>query len=216
MSLSVDVQNSADDVNLFQRYLIPTESRWVRFTMMKASECAREGNIFTSRVYSVALAIGAVVMSFFNAVSYLFGMPFRFGLHIFHFDPFNAFVDLGEDVTAVLRSLVFVSLGVTFVVAGLLFPEAIFTHFAPEDEGNEKERLQQEIERLAEENKELEKMLTTAIGNQVEDIRLAHDAVAGVAVDRQELQALRTERDELQTRLGELQNRGFWERLRNQ
>jgi len=118
--------------NIFQMYLIPEESKWVRFSMLKAGELSNRSNFFLSHFLSVGCAIAAVAMSFFNTFSYLLQIPFKIPLKIVQFDPIGIVTGIVGDLLGAAKSVVFVSMGATFVVAGLLFPREIFTHFAPE------------------------------------------------------------------------------------
>jgi|GEM_PF-2714032 len=127
--------------NVFQKYLIPEESKWVRFSMLKAGEFANRSNFFLSHFLSVGCAIAAVAMSFFNALSYLLQIPFIIPLKIVQFDLIGIATGISYDLIGVAKSIVFVSMGATFVVAGVLFPREIFTHFAPEHYLCREERL---------------------------------------------------------------------------
>ena len=118
--------------NIFQRHLIPPDSLNVRYVMQKAGEFGNRDNLFYAHVASVSMAIVAVALSFFNAFSYALRTPFNLVVNILSFSPVKMAEDLVGDLTGMAKSMVFVSLGVTFVVAGVLFPGAIFTHFAPE------------------------------------------------------------------------------------
>lgn len=120
----------------------------VRYCMQKAGIYGSHSNFFYSHIVSVAFAAGAVAMSFFNTISYFLRAPFNIILNVVQFNPIGAVVGLISDCTNVIRSLVFVSLGVTFIVAGLLFPKAIFSHFAPEYYNDLETRLREEVNLL--------------------------------------------------------------------
>ena len=132
------------EANIFQRHLIPEESRLVRYSMQQAGIYGSRTNVFYAHFVSVGFATTAVAMSFFNAISYFLQIPFRIVLKMVQFNPPGAAIALVEDATNVVKSLVFVSLGATFITAGLLSPKAIFTHFAPEYYDTLEERLKQE------------------------------------------------------------------------
>lgn len=132
--MSTNVAAQTEQQNPFQRYLIPQESRWVRFVMHQAGEFSRSDNPVTARALSVACAVAGVVLSLFNTISYLLQAPIRVLLNAVTFSPVSLAVNLIQDLKNTTLSFAFVSLGVTFITAGLLFPEPIFTNFAPEEE----------------------------------------------------------------------------------
>ncbi|MDN3505908.1 MAG: hypothetical protein P0S96_01610 [Simkaniaceae bacterium] len=134
--------------NIFQKYLIPEESKWVRFSMLKAGEFANRSNFLLSHFLSVGCAVAAVAMSFFNTFSYLLQIPFEIPLKIVQFDPIGIATGITYDLMGVAKSIVFVSMGATFVVAGLIFPREIFTHFAPEHYLSLEARLSAEVASL--------------------------------------------------------------------
>lgn len=138
------------EANVFQKYLIPSESRYVRYCMQKAGIYGNRPNFFYSHIVSVAFAIAAVVMSFFNALSYFVRIPLSILLNIVQFEPIGVVIGLINDCTNVIRSLVFVALGVWFIVAGLLFPKPIFFYFAPEYCDSLETRLMDEVSVLKE------------------------------------------------------------------
>lgn len=154
--------------NVFQRHLIPPDSLNVRFVMQKAGEYGNSTNIFYAHVVSVGFAIVAVALSFFNAFSYALRTPFNILVNVLSFSPIQVVKDLAGDLTGVAKSMVFVSLGVTFVVAGVLFPQAIFTHFAPEYSDTVEVRLRNELEKERKEKQEL-KTENKHLKDQIED-----------------------------------------------
>jgi len=177
--------------NVFQKYLIPPESKIVIFLMQKAGELGKNKNFFKSRVFSVALVVAAVVLSFFNAISYLLQIPVKLLLNICRFDPVSFVKNFVEDLSSFARSVVFVSLGVTFVVAGFLFPAEVFSHFAPEEESEALS--QRENERLKDQNNQLKK-----------DRDLTIDAASHLIRDlEKEVQKLNEENRELKKQIQE-------------
>lgn len=149
-------QTISSEANIFQKYLIPSQSHYVRFSMQKAGVFANRSNFFFSHFLSVGCAIAAIALSFFNTFIYLLQAPFRVLLHVVQLSPFRAIFGFLEDLTNVARSLVFVSMGTTFIVAGLFFPKAVFSHFAPEYYDSLEERLDHENARLRKKIERLE------------------------------------------------------------
>lgn len=152
--------------NIFQKYLIPEESRLIRFCMQKAGLYSESPYFFYAHFVSVGFAVVAVAMSFFNIISYILQIPLKLILRVVQFDPFGIVTGLMTDASQVMKSIVFVSLGATFITAGLLFPKPIFTHFAPEYYETleirlqkEKTLLQKKIVSLEEEYKHLMHMM---------------------------------------------------------
>ena len=158
--MSTNVAASTENApNPFQKHLIPSESRWVRYVMKKAGDYSRYDNFFTSRALSVACAIAGVVLSVFNIITYLLQAPIRVILNIVTFSPIKLTTDLVQDLVNGALSFAFVSLGVTFVIAGILFPEPIFTNFAPANEETLLGKLEQQEGELEEMKQTNEKLL---------------------------------------------------------
>lgn len=130
--MSAVAQKTESEANVFQKYLIPPNSCGVRWAMQKAGEYGTSENFIQAHITSVAFAISAVVMSFFNALSYFLLIPCYILVDVFSFSPIALFTDIFTGIANSIQSWVFVSLGVSFVAAGLLFPDATFSHFAPE------------------------------------------------------------------------------------
>lgn len=154
--------------NLFQRYFIPTESEKVNWLVQKAGTYALSSDVFYKRVISVAYAIAAVALSFFNAISYLLQIPLKLPLNIVRFDLINFVLDPFKDLNSCLRSLLFVTFGMTYIAWGVLTPETAFPFFAPTPERgtndvqelrNKISRLDKEREALIKSNQELEHAL---------------------------------------------------------
>ncbi len=141
--------------NLLQTSLIPEESRNVRYLMIKAKDFSSSENLLVAHLIPAILAAASVALSAINALSYLLQAPFKILLNIVQFRPLGFFLDFAQDLSNLARSLIFVSLGATLVVAGLLFPKPIFTHFAPEYYQSLPERLKYERDQKLEENKNL-------------------------------------------------------------
>jgi hypothetical protein len=141
--------------NLIQTSLIPEESRNVRYLMIKAKDFSSSENPLVAHLIPAILAAGSVALSAINALSYLLQAPIKILLNIVQFRPLGFFVDFAQDLTNLARSLLFVSLGATLIVAGILFPKPIFTHFAPEYYESLPERLKHERDQKIEETKNL-------------------------------------------------------------
>ena len=150
MTAAASVKNETN-TNPFQKFLIPVESKWVCYAMRKAGEYGSSGNFIYAHVLSVAIAVSAVALSALNAFLYLIQTPFKCLLNIVRFSPLDLVKNLLIDVASIVQSVVFVSLGVPFVVAGAIFPHAIFSYFAPEYY----DTLESSYERLRIENGEL-------------------------------------------------------------
>ncbi|NGX37390.1 MAG: hypothetical protein K1000chlam2_00544 [Chlamydiae bacterium] len=118
--------------NPFQKYLFPAESKWACGAMRKAGEFGSCDNRLYAHVCSVALIVSAVALSAINAALYLIQTPFKCLLNIARFNPINLVKDLVIDIVCVIQSIVFVYLGVPLVIAGFIFPWAVFSFFAPE------------------------------------------------------------------------------------
>ena len=159
--------------NLVQKYFIPDESLKVRYCMLKAAQFGNSDRFFSAHFLSVACVLTAVVFSLFNSFSYVLQIPCKILLNIAQFTPIFIIPSIISDLKSCALSLLFVSLGVTFVVAGCLFPKVIFTHFAPEfcetyetRLRNENELLKDQINHLKTENEDKENKLFIA-GEQV-------------------------------------------------
>jgi len=146
---------AAAEANSFQKYLIPEESMVVRYCMLKAGTYANRSNPFLAHFVSVGFAAASVAISAFNTISYTLQLPFKLLFHVAQFNPYRAILGVGEDLVNTAKSLVFVSMGMTFVVAGILFPKPIFTHFAPLYYGSLEVRLEAELEQEKAENERL-------------------------------------------------------------
>jgi hypothetical protein len=157
MSIAAHRVNEAS--TLFQKFFIPANSIWVRRAMKHAALYSQEEGFFYSRCVPVSLAIVAVAFSAINALSYLLQAPVRILLNITCLNPIALVEDMLEDLWSFARSLVFVSLGVTFVAAGLLFPVPIFAYFAPDSSEPYEVRLEIENKDLREKNAYLEQEL---------------------------------------------------------
>ncbi len=137
----VPSDNNAIEVNLFQRYLIPSDSKWVGRCMQKADSFGKTSDFIYSRVLSGALVTVAVAMSFFNAISYVLQIPFKALLNVVRFNPVDLVLDIGRDITNVIRSYAFVMIGIYLIVLGFLYPKQVYSHFAPEYVENTLEKL---------------------------------------------------------------------------
>lgn len=154
---------AAAEANSFQKYLIPEESMVVRYCMQKAGTYASRSNPFLAHFVSVGFAVAAVAISAFNTISYTLQLPFKLLFHVAQLNPYRAVFGVAEDIVNTAKSLVFVTMGMTFIVAGILFPKPIFTHFAPlyyssrevrleselKQEKAESERLKSEVDKLS-------------------------------------------------------------------
>ncbi len=162
--MSSETLNRAEyDFNKFQRYLIPSDALYVRYAMTKASHFANKKSRFYAHTVPIAFAVAAVVMAFFNVISYLLQSPLRVARNIVCFRPVEVLKDLIQDITNVARSLMYIPLGVAFIVAGFFLPKLIYSNFAPDFCNTLEERLVQQIEdgdkqikRLQHEKDELE------------------------------------------------------------
>lgn len=143
------------DPTFIQRNLIPEKSRYVRYVMQKAADFGSSDHFFYAHVVSVGLAVAAVVMSAFNALSYLLQTPVKILLNIVQFNPLGLVTNFVMNLGDVAKSLLFVSLGVTLVVAGVLFPAPIFKHFSPEYYKPMEQRLKQKLDEANEKIAEL-------------------------------------------------------------
>ncbi len=159
--MSVAAQTVEGEANAFQKYLVPLESSGVRWSMQKAEEFGSSENFIYAHVISVAFAVGAVAMSLINAVSYILLIPCQMLVNVISLSPMSLVTDIFVGITNAAKSLLFVSLGVTFVVVGVFFPDAIFSHFAPV-------RLKDRVAFLEKENSRLEKELEKS--NELLDI----------------------------------------------
>lgn len=155
MSSSAPV-GAKNNTNFIQRNLIPEDSRYVRYFMIKAADFGCSENLLFAHVVSVSCAVFAVALSAFNSISYLLQVPAKIILNIFRLNPIRAVTDFVGDLSDMAKSLLFVSLGVTLVAAGLFLPAAIFTHFCPEYYKSREERQEEELERANAKIRELD------------------------------------------------------------
>lgn len=160
------------DPTFIQRNLIPEKSRYVRFVMQKAADFGSSSNLFYAHVVSVGFAVAAVVMSAFNAISYLLQTPVKILLNIVQFNPLKLVANFVVNLGDVAKSLLFVSLGVTLVVAGFLFPAPIFKHFSPEYYKPKEQRLEEQLDEAKAEVAELkaERALYSERNNNIDVI----------------------------------------------
>ena len=182
------------EVNFFQKHLIPPESKWVRFMMHKAGVYSCEGNFVSSRLFSVMSAICAIGMSFFNALSYFLQAPIKILLNIVNFNPIGVVRDFISDLTNVIRSMIFVSLGLTFIVIGLFLPQAIFTHFAPEYDVTPEAKLLSENEILKKKLESEEELRTKASQKTEKSLSILSNHIQEL---KKEIEELRSEKKKL-------------------
>lgn len=155
--------------NIFQKYLIPEESHWVRTVLQKAGEWGKSPSILYSRVLTVALAVCAVILSLLNTISYILEIPIKILLNIIHLHPLNLITEFINDISSALRSFFFVSFGVTFIIAGVLFPAVVFPYFAPEDPKNSYRSLQNENLKLKDRMQKIE--------TQIHDLEILRESL---------------------------------------
>ena len=143
------------EFDYIQRYLLPAESKSVRYCMQKASEMSEREDFVSCRLFSIPFVIASIALSFFNAISYLLQIPFMILLNIVCFAPLRLVTDPVIGIINVARSLLFVGMGIPLALAGLIFPKDVFSRFAPDaiEAGEERlvrdnENLQKRIEEL--------------------------------------------------------------------
>jgi len=143
------------EFDFIQRHLIPAESKSVRYCMQKASEMSKSEDFVSCRLFSIPFVIVSIALSFFNALSYLLQIPFITLLNIVRLAPLRLVTDPPIGMVNVARSLLFVGMGIPLALAGLIFPDDVFSRFAPDaiEAGearlvNENQRLQKKIEKL--------------------------------------------------------------------
>lgn len=129
---------TAVEPNIFQTYLIPEKSYYVRWLARTAGEMSLSDSCFSSRCLSLFCAITAVALSIFNAFSYFLEAFMKVPLNIVRFDLCALLLDPFKDLTRCAMSLVFVAFGVTYIIWGLVKPELVFPFFAPPDTSSEK------------------------------------------------------------------------------
>ncbi|NGX39892.1 MAG: hypothetical protein KR126chlam1_01229 [Chlamydiae bacterium] len=137
------------ETTIFQRRLIPESSEFVGRTMQKAAVWGNSENFFVSRLGTIALAIAAIAMSAINTISYGLGIPIQVLQNIVALNPKRLVFDFAGGFFNVARSLLFITLGPTLILGGLLIPSQIFSYFAPEYVGSEIDRVKRENSRLA-------------------------------------------------------------------
>ncbi len=152
-------QGSNSHATFYQRYLIPKESKNIRYALQKAKECGGSDNLLCAHVLSVSCTIGAVAMSFFNMLSYLLRSPFRLLGNVVQFSPLRSLTDFAADLRDTCRSALFVPVGISLAVAGFCFPGAIFTCFAPEFDENIEEGLRETIDDLQEKKRGIQHLM---------------------------------------------------------
>lgn len=150
------------EFDYIQRYLLPAESKSVRYCMQKASEMSEREDFVTRRLFSVPFVIASIALSFFNAISYLLQIPFIILLNVVRFAPLRLVTDPAIDLINVARSLLFVGMGIPLALAGLIFPKDVFSRFAPD-------AIEAGEERLVHENKNLQKRI------QELEVKIAQD-----------------------------------------
>lgn len=120
------------EFDLIQRHLLPQDSVAVRYCMDQASEMTKRGDFFTKRLFPLPFVVAAVALSFFNAISYLLQIPFITLLNVARLAPLRFLTDPFVCIINTARSALFVGLGFPLLIAGVVFPEAVFTRFAPD------------------------------------------------------------------------------------
>ena len=125
-------------------HLFPIESRNVRQCMIDAADWSKEENFFLSRISSVSLTVIAVVMSAVNTLAYLVSAPIELVLNAVHLNPLKMVTNFSWDLINAVRSFVFVALGVSLIVIGLIIPEQTFVCFAPLFAGTPTEKIENE------------------------------------------------------------------------
>jgi hypothetical protein len=129
MATSAAVSNEFD---LIQRHLLPQDSVAVRYCMDRASEMTKRRNFFTKHFFPLPFLVAAVAFSFFNAISYFLQIPFITLLNIVRLEPLCFLTHPLACIINALRSALFVGLGLPLLIAGVVFPEAVFIRFAPD------------------------------------------------------------------------------------
>ena len=158
----METSSAVSQGNFFQRNLVPDESNLVRWVMQNAAEAASSDSYPVSRVLSVAYAISAVVISFFNTFTYLLVTSCRILENVIQFEFSNAFWVLGSGLCDTTRSFILGTLGVIYVVAGAAFPEAIYGVFCPSKlPPTVAQQLGDQVEKLEQEAKELRDQVRT-------------------------------------------------------
>lgn len=163
--------------NLFQKYLIPAESKWVRMLMEEADSLSQSSIPLVARLASVVAVAVATFFSLLNSASYALQIPIKILLNVVRFDPLSLGVDLAKDVASVFRSLAFVAVGVSLVIAGPFFPKELFSHFAPSHQGSRLDVLEEDNQEFLqrtialEEEKKLLKSEIASLKDQVERLK---------------------------------------------
>jgi len=161
--------------NVFQRYLVPLESSWVRGTMCQAADSAQSENILVRHVVSTACAVAAIALSTFKTISYMLQIPFQLLLNIVRFDPAGLVFDFARTLSNATRSLLMAAFGATYIASGILFPEEVYGFFKPvsiqtAERALEKKEteLQAALSDVKEERKEVANLLAIAQGKDLE------------------------------------------------
>lgn len=203
-------------------YLFPIESVRVRQLMIEAADWSTNPNQFLARVASVAFAVLALLVSTVNIVIYLLAAPIKVLLNIVQLKPIQLFTDLGWDLVNAIRSFVFVALGISLVVSGLIMPEATFACFGPLLAGTPLEMAEKARENLTmrlKNNSQRNVKIAAVITRQEHDIQRQHVEIdrltkelaevrapldAEIETLKGSLEALRAENEQLKARLQRL------------
>ncbi len=150
----------SSEPNMFQTYLIPEKSHYVRWLARKAGEASLSDSGLEKRCLSIIYAITAVVISIFNTFSYFLQIFIKIPLNVVRFDPCAILFDPFKDLTRCMLSLVFAAFGVTYIFWGFVKPE-VFLFFAPPDTSPEKTiaDLSKRVQILERENGQFRQML---------------------------------------------------------
>ena len=149
----------SDEFDLIQRYLIPSDSISVRYCMDAAWQMSRREDPLTKRLFPIPFVVAGVALSFFNAISYFLQIPFITLFNFARMAPVRLLTDPFVQIINTARSVLFIGLGLPLTISGLIFPEAVFSRFAPDAIYADEQRFVIENQALRERVEELEKKL---------------------------------------------------------
>lgn len=109
---------------------VPLFPSGIRTCMDTAAELSKEETIFQRHIASSAYAAAAVALSACALVSHVGLGVYHFTIELLTFHPIAALIALGESLLFTAQALLFITVAVTAIALGLLFPGTIYPLFS--------------------------------------------------------------------------------------
>lgn len=118
--------------NAFQN-LIPKDSTVVRKVMQQGAKCSLSSNIIKAHLFSTACTVAAIALSILSIPAYAIRGICEFSVRLLTFQISSAFIFLATNMLNAGKSLLFVTVGVSYVAVGLFFPKKIYPYVSPKE-----------------------------------------------------------------------------------